>query len=410
MSATTEDTLQAQPPTPSDDHPNIPSFCYRLPADLSSSIFTLFLSSASRDDIFNLLCTSESTYLFFSYLLYSKVTLDADKSAQFFEGCMGGEEDGWPLCPRAGRLSAKELSLVMPHVPESLCRHFVEFDPVAHHLTLGVNDVSEEKKEQTVGLLKKVLLCRSIRKMVIKDLAATNNLVDFITTVHLTFPDFPFYDTLLDVDTERLFAFSNVEWLVFDSWFASNVCQEWNIGLANDPVTIVVKEIRPPNICIWAPNAFKYQEVSIIPQALLNYGLADKIERLVIHRATICHLTRFYPAKRTEIYFDRYLNAADGSCQYCRGMAMPCRCCTDFYLDFFRMCFAGAATTWKDESNTSHPRSFEMHEPKVDKAKMLSLLGTLWSDDNMWSSAGDDRMLVHGPDEQVRCCEGCGQA
>ncbi|ODN93509.1 hypothetical protein L198_05374 [Cryptococcus wingfieldii CBS 7118] len=406
MSDTKEDS---QASASSGDHPNIPSFCYRLPPDLSSSIFKTFIAEASRDDIANLLCTSESTNIFFSYLLYEKLTVDGTKATEFFGDSVSEDGSVWPLCPRAGHLSAKELSQVMPNVPDSLCHRFVDFDPVVHLLNLGIDVFPEGKENQIVALFKKVLLCRSIKKIVVRDVAAAEVLAEFIVNVQSTFSDLSSFDTLSNTATGRFLAFMNVEWLVFDDSFAKDICSD-ETGCANDPVRAVLREIRPPNICMWAPKAFQFQEVSIIPQALLDYGLADQIERLIIHDATVCSLVRYYPARHTEFYFGPYLNPEDGSCRNCPGMAMPCQCCTNGYIDFFKLCFTSAVSDWTDESGTSHPRSFEMHGLRVDRAKVVSLLGKLWQHDSLWSDAGDDLLLVHGPNETVKCCEGCGGA
>ncbi|TYJ58414.1 hypothetical protein B9479_000960 [Cryptococcus floricola] len=379
MSDTKEDS---QASASSDDHPNIPSFCYRLPPDLSSSIFNTFIAEASRDDIANLLCTSESTHLFFSYLLYEKLTVDGTKATEFFGDSVSEDEPVWPLCPRAGHLSAKELSQVMPNVPASLCHCFVDFDPVVHLLNLGIHVFSGEKENQIVALFKKVLLCRSIKKIVVRNVAAAEVLAEFIVNVQSTFSHLPFYDTISNTATGKFFAFMNVEWLVFDASFANDVCSD-ETGCANDLVRTVLRSALPTSICMWAPKAFQFQEVSIIPQALLDYGRADQLERLIIHDATVCSLVRDYPARHTEFYFGSYLNPEDGSCRNCPGMAMPCQCCTNGYIDFFKLCFTGAVSDWTDESGTSHPRSFEMHGLRVDRAKVVSLLGKLWQSDSL---------------------------
>ncbi|ODO00042.1 hypothetical protein I350_06665 [Cryptococcus amylolentus CBS 6273] len=280
----------------------LPNFLTRLPPEVGSIIYHHIKVSASRSDIFSLCCTSETTYFTFIPILYDTVRLSARNVQSFFGDLCTHRSCAQPvsiLCPRPG-LEPEVIQSTLPYVSLRLLRKLVNFNPYFWLLAAGrFTDTppTPQQLESTSSLFKKIILCLSIKKIIIEDLAACQAIREFSRLVRSRFLGYPLYEPGKEQSITGFvsFAFKNVEWLVLGEGVTKDMeaCFDHQTTMERRRrVREMMQFVDPCRICAWS---FKdVQTHSIFDLGLESWHGKPLLKQFVLHN------TRYFCAPPAE--------------------------------------------------------------------------------------------------------------
>ncbi|WVQ73532.1 hypothetical protein IAR50_003106 [Cryptococcus sp. DSM 104548] len=374
----------------------LPSFFTRLPPEIGAMIYDQIRLTASPSDLINLCCTSETTYLTFICLLYESVRLNSRNVRAFFGDLCNGQPASI-LCPRP-EVDTEVLRKCLPQVSPRLLRKFVTFNPYIQLVSLGFSSPTPKELKSTSSVLKKILLCRFIKKITIDDLTVCHFFRHFADIVYKRFRRFPFYEPEDSSGSPAEFSFRHVEWLVFSQRFTEDVANQWSIGEAasrNEKwcwVELTVRHVAPRRLCAWALTDDRVHMASMLGVGGQMTHM-PQLKQFVLHNAHFC--TELFPLPADHIEY--YLAPEKAGCSHEQSISngLP-------YM------FAVPRT---DRHHDIHgTRRIDIHGANITRRQVTDILDRSHAAAAKSWKKWEGTLVVDGKQIPMKNCEGCGLA